>query len=96
MGTDMKPCISVLTLGVASLEHSLAFYGDGLVCRPKASSGASSSMVRSRSSISQAAWNLLFGGGTILRMTPACPGIRSAPPPPLSGTMFCAARMSMT
>jgi uncharacterized protein len=27
---DMKPRISVLTLGVADLEHSLAFYRDGL------------------------------------------------------------------
>ncbi|MCG6122242.1 MAG: VOC family protein [Microvirga sp.] len=26
----MKPCISVLTLGVADLERSLAFYRDGL------------------------------------------------------------------
>lgn len=29
-GMDMKPRISVLTLGVADLERSLAFYRDGL------------------------------------------------------------------
>jgi catechol 2,3-dioxygenase-like lactoylglutathione lyase family enzyme len=30
MGVDMKPRISVLTLGVADLEQSLVFYRDGL------------------------------------------------------------------
>ncbi|VWC12771.1 glyoxalase [Burkholderia lata] len=30
MGMDMKPRISVITLGVADLEQSLAFYRDGL------------------------------------------------------------------
>lgn len=30
MGIDMKPRISVITLGVADLEQSLAFYRDGL------------------------------------------------------------------
>ena len=29
-GMDMKPRISVLTLAVADLEHSLSFYRDGL------------------------------------------------------------------
>ncbi|SDP62657.1 hypothetical protein SAMN04488061_3527 [Filomicrobium insigne] len=30
MGMDMKPRISVLTLGVSNLENSLSFYRDGL------------------------------------------------------------------
>ncbi|WP_339817691.1 hypothetical protein [Sulfitobacter dubius] len=42
----MKPRISVLTLAVADLEHSLSFYRDGLPCRLTASSGASSNMAR--------------------------------------------------
>jgi uncharacterized protein len=30
MGSDMKPRIKVLTLGVGDLDRSLAFYRDGL------------------------------------------------------------------
>lgn len=51
----MKARISVLTLGVADLERSLAFYRDGLKLPTKGSSAANSSMAPWRSSISPTA-----------------------------------------
>jgi hypothetical protein len=51
----MQARTSVLTLGVAELERSLAFYRDGLKLSTQGSSAGNSSMAPWRFSISRAA-----------------------------------------
>jgi hypothetical protein len=69
----MKPRISVLTLGVADLEKSLAFYRDGLGLLPKGLSAANSSMAQLRSSNWRGRSSSRYGRRKISPRTPACP-----------------------
>jgi catechol 2,3-dioxygenase-like lactoylglutathione lyase family enzyme len=93
---DMKPRISVLTLGVADLEQSLAFYRDGL--------GLPTEGIVGREFDHGAVAFFELSGGLKLAIwaqddiayDTGLPNIRYLRPPSLSGRMFCTEQKSTT